>query len=175
MRRVAVTDQDRYIVVGVTPHQPSQVIRQAARFASYFNATLVCTNVAADHYVVAEHSDGSIESRPIDPDQPDWEPASFDDDLADRIRAIADEEGVGVQFRELAGDIGYALGRLAGVLNAEMIIVGSRRGGLRVSMHEFLGGSVAAHLAHRQPRPVVVIPVEPVSHSTQLPWEGPHQ
>jgi nucleotide-binding universal stress UspA family protein len=40
-----------------------------------------------------------------------------------------------------------------------MIIVGSRRGGLRSTMHEFFGGSVAAHLAHRQPRPVVVVPL----------------
>jgi nucleotide-binding universal stress UspA family protein len=169
-----VTVQDRYIVVGVTPHQPPQVVREAARFAKYFNATLVCTNVAADHYVVAEHPDGSIESRPIDPDQPDWEAAVFDDDLADRIRAVGDEEAVRVDFRELAGDIGYALGWLAKILNAEMIIVGSRRGGLRVSMHEFLGGSVAAHLAHRQLRPVVVIPVEPVSHDTRFPWEESH-
>jgi nucleotide-binding universal stress UspA family protein len=40
-----------------------------------------------------------------------------------------------------------------------MIIVGSRRGGLRSTMHDFFGGSVAAHLAHRQPRPVVVVPL----------------
>jgi nucleotide-binding universal stress UspA family protein len=168
-------DSDGCIVVGVTLHQPPQVLRQAARFAKYFNATLVCTNVAADYYVVAEHPDGSVESRPIDPDQPDWEPAAFDGDLADRILALADEYGVRVEFRELAGDIGYALGRLAELLDAEMIIVGSRRGGLRVSLHEFLGGSVAAHLAHRQPRPVVVVPVEPLPHGTRLPWEASHQ
>ena len=53
-----------------------------------------------------------------------------------------------------------------------MIIVGSRRGGLRVSMHEFFGGSVAAHLAHRQSRPVVVIPLSPVPAGGRLPWEG---
>ena len=31
-------------------------------------------------------------------------------------------------------------------------------------MHEFFGGSVAAHLAHRQSRPVVIIPLSPVPH-----------
>jgi len=149
----------RYIVVGVTPKQPLAVLRHAARFARQFEAVLVCANVEAGSYVVAEHPDGSVESRPIDPDQPDWNTAVFDGGLAHRIRSIADQEGVRVEFRELAGDIAHALGHLAAVLDAEMIIVGSRRGGLRSSMHDFLGGSVAAHLAHRQPRPVVVVPV----------------
>jgi nucleotide-binding universal stress UspA family protein len=149
----------RYIVVGVTPKQPLAVLRHAARFARQFEAVLVCANVEAGSYVVAEHPDGSVESRPIDPDQPDWNTAVFDGDLAHRIRSVADQEGVRVEFRELAGDIAHALGHLAAVLDAEMIIVGSRRGGLRSSMHDFLGGSVAAHLAHRQPRPVVVVPV----------------
>jgi nucleotide-binding universal stress UspA family protein len=149
----------RYIVVGVTPKQPLAVLKHAARFARQFEAVLVCANVEAGSYVVAEHPDGSVESRPIDPDQPDWNTAVFDGDLAHRIRSIADQERVRVEFRELAGDIAHALGHLAAVLDAEMIIVGSRRGGLRSSMHDFLGGSVAAHLAHRQPRPVVVVPV----------------
>lgn len=161
----------RYIVVGVTPPQPPEVVRRAARFARYFDAVLVCANVAADHYVVAEHPDGSIESRPIDPDQLDWDTAIFEGDLADRIHAVVDEEGVRVEFRELAGDIGHALGRLAEILDAEMIVVGSRRGGLRSSMHEFFGGSVAVHLAQRQPRPLVVIPLAPIPHGARFPWE----
>jgi nucleotide-binding universal stress UspA family protein len=152
-------DAARNIVLGVTPKQPLTVLRQAVAFARQFNAVLVCANVEPGSYVVAEHSDGSVESRPIDPDQPDWNTAIFDGSLAARIRDIADKEGVRVEFRELAGDIAHALARLAEVLNAEMIIVGSRRGGLRSSMHEVLGGSVAAHLSHRQPRPVVVIPL----------------
>ena len=146
-------------MVGVTPKQPLTVLREAVRFARQFKAVLVCAHVDAGSYVVAEHPDGSVESRPIDPDQPDWNAAVFNGGLAHRIREVADKEGVRVEFRELAGDIAHALGRLAEVLNAEMIIVGSRRGGLRSTMHEFFGGSVAAHLAHRQPRPVVVVPL----------------
>ena len=146
-------------MVGVTPQQPVAVLREAVRLARQFKAVLVCANVEAGSYVVAEHPDGSVESRPIDPDQPDWNAAVFNGGLAHRIREVADKEGVRVEFRELAGDIAHALGRLAEVLNAEMIIVGSRRGGLRSTMHEFFGGSVAANLAHRQPRPVVVLPL----------------
>ena len=152
-------DAARYIVVGVTPQQPVAVLREAVRLARQFKAVLVCANVEAGSYVVAEHPDGSVESRPIDPDQPDWNTAVFDGGLAHRIRDIADKEGVHVEFRELAGDVAHALGRLAEVIDAEMIIVGSRRGGLRSTMHDFFGGSVAAHLAHRQPRPVVVVPL----------------
>ena len=152
-------DAARYVVVGVTPQQPVAVLREAVRLARQFKAVLVCANVEAGSYVVAEHPDGSVESRPIDPDQPDWNAAVFNGGLAHRIREVADQEGVRVEFRELAGDIAHALGRLAEVLDAEMIIVGSRRGGLRSTMHDFFGGSVAAHLAHRQPRPVVVVPL----------------
>jgi nucleotide-binding universal stress UspA family protein len=146
-------------VVGVTPQQPVAVLREAVRLARQFKAVLVCANVEAGSYVVAEHPDGSVESRPIDPDQPDWNTAVFNGGLAHRIHEVADQEGVRVEFRELAGDIAHALGRLAEVLDAEMIIVGSRRGGLRSTMHDFFGGSVAAHLAHRQTRPVVVVPL----------------
>lgn len=163
--------QDRYVIVGVTERQPSAVLRQASRFARHFDAILVCAHVAADSYVVAEHPDGSVESRPIDPDLPEWADAAFDRGLAERIRDLAGKEEVTVEFRELAGDIAHALGRLAEVLDAEMIVVGSRHDRLRASMHEFFGGSVAAHLAHRQPRPLVVIPVNPVPEGGRLPWE----
>ena len=165
----------RRVVVGVTATQPPVVVVQAARFARQFDAALVCAHVDAARYVVAEHADGSVESRPIDPDQSDWEDASFDPELADRIRALTEQESVHVELRELAGDVAYALARLADVVSAEMVVVGSRRGGLRSSVHEFFGGSVAAHLAHRQPRPVVVVPLTPVPRGKPLPWEEPRR
>lgn len=161
----------RCVVVGVTPQQPPIVVQWAARFARQFDAVLVCANVEAGNYVVEEHPDGSVESRPIDPDLPSWDNAVFDPGLAARIGDLARDAGVQVEFRQLAGDIGDALARLAEVLDGEMIIVGSRRGGgMRTSMHEFFGGSVAVHLAHRQPRPLVVIPVSPKPQG-RLPWE----
>lgn len=161
----------RYIVVGVTQKQPPAVVHHALRFAHRFDAVLVCANVDPGSYVVTEHPDGSVEARPIDPDAPDWTSSPFEGDLANRIRTAAQEVGVQVEFRELAGDIAHALGRLGDVLRAEMIVVGSRHRGLRSSIQEFLGGSVAAHLAHRQHRPVVVIPVAPVPAGDRLPWE----
>ena len=161
----------RYVVAGVTPQQPPIVVQWAAGLARQFDAALICAHVEAANYVVAEHPDGSVESRPMDPDVPDWDTAVFDASLAARIRDLVRDAGIQVEFRELAGNIGHALARLAEILNTEMIVVGSRRGGgMRTSMHEFFGGSVAVHLAHRQPRPLVVIPLSPKPQG-RLPWE----
>ena len=43
--------------------------------------------------------------------------------------------------------------------------------GLRASMREFFRSSVAVHLAHRQHRPVLVVPLSPVDDGRALPWE----
>jgi len=166
-----MSHSDRHLVVGVTVQQPAVVLQQAMRFARQFGAVLVCAHVDTSSYVVAEHADGSVESRPIDPDLPDWTSGPFDGQLAARIRAQAREVDVEVVFRELAGDVGHALARLAEVLDAELIVVGSRRGLFKTSVHDFFRGSVALHLAHRQPRPVVVIPLSPVPAGATLPWE----
>jgi nucleotide-binding universal stress UspA family protein len=53
-----------------------------------------------------------------------------------------------------------------------MIVVGTREPGFRGTVHEFINGSVAAQLAHRQHRPVVVIPLNPVTDDDELPWNA---
>jgi hypothetical protein len=108
----------RYVVVGVTPQQPPIVVQWAARFAGQFDAVLVCAHVENANYVVEEHPDGSVESRPIDPDVPDWDTAVFDSGLAGQIRGLARDAGVQIEFRELAGNIGHALARRAAILDA---------------------------------------------------------
>lgn len=161
----------RRILVGVTYGQPDVVLRHAARFARTFNAALVCAHVDPGRYVVEELPDGSVASLPLDPDLPELKDTDFDQGLVAQVRAAVADESVELSFRELAGDVAYALTRLADILDVEMIIVGSRRGGVRAGLKQFLTGSVAAHLAHRQPRPVVVIPVAPVAEGKPLPWE----
>ena len=161
----------RRILVGVTYGQPDVVLRQAARFARTFQAALVCAHVDPGRYVVEELPDGSVASLPLDPDLPELKDTDFDHGLVAQVRAAVADESVELSFRELAGDVAYALTRLADILDVEMIIVGSRRGGVRAGLKQFLTGSVAAHLAHRQPRPVVVVPVAPVAEGKPLPWE----
>jgi nucleotide-binding universal stress UspA family protein len=161
----------RRILVGVTYGQPDVVLRHAARFARTFDAALVCAHVDPGRYVVEELPDGTVASLPLDPDLPELKDTDFDQGLVAQVRAAVADDSVELSFRELAGDVAYALTRLADILNVEMIIVGSRRGGVRAGLKQFLTGSVAAHLAHRQPRPVVVIPLAPVAEGKPLPWE----
>ena len=161
----------RRILVGVTYGQPDVVLRHAARFARTFDAALVCAHVDPGRYVVEELPDGTVASLPLDPDLPELKDTDFDQGLVAQVRAAVADDSIELSFRELAGDVAYALTRLADILDVEMIIVGSRRGGVRAGLKQFLTGSVAAHLAHRQPRPVVVIPVAPVAEGKPLPWE----
>jgi nucleotide-binding universal stress UspA family protein len=161
----------RRILVGVTYGQSDVVLRHAARFARTFDAALVCAHVDPGRYVVEELPDGSVASLPLDPDLPELKDTDFDQGLVAQVRAAVADDSIDLSFRELAGDVAYALTRLADILDVEMIIVGSRRGGVRAGLKQFLTGSVAAHLAHRQPRPVVVIPVAPVAEGKPLPWE----
>jgi nucleotide-binding universal stress UspA family protein len=168
---MAENHEARRILVGVTYGQSDVVLRHAARFARTFDAALVCAHVDPGRYVVEELPDGTVASLPLDPDLPELKDTDFDQGLVAQVRAAVADDSIELSFRELAGDVAYALTRLADILDVEMIIVGSRRGGVRAGLKQFLTGSVAAHLAHRQPRPVVVVPVAPVAEGKPLPWE----
>lgn len=159
----------RRIMVGVNHGQSDVVLRHAVQLAKAFGAELVCAHVDVGRYVVEERPDGVVVSRPLDPDLPELSDTDFDPALAEHIRELVGPTEV--TFRELAGDRAYALARLADICGVEMIVVGSRRRGVRSGLKEFFGGSVAAQLAHRQHRPVVVVPVAPVPVGTPLPWE----
>ena len=161
----------RRILVGVTYGQADVVLRHAARCARTFDAALVCAHVDPGRYVVEELPDGTVASLPLDPDLPELKDTDFDQGLVAQVRTAVADDSIELSFRELAGDVAYALTRLADILDVEMIIVGSRRGGVRAGLKQFLTGSVAAHLAHRQSRPVVIIPVAPVAEGKPLPWE----
>jgi nucleotide-binding universal stress UspA family protein len=161
----------RRILVGVTYGQPDTVLRHAAHFARTFGAALICAHVDPGRYVVEELPDGSVVSLPLDPELPELKDTDFDEGLVAQVRTAVADDSIDLSFRELAGDVAYALTRLADICDVELIIVGSRRGGVRAGLKQFLTGSVAAHLAHRQHRPVVVIPLAPVAEGKPLPWE----
>jgi len=164
-------DEPRPVLLGVSRGQPDIALIRAARFAAKFGSQLVCAHVDPGRYVIEELPDGSVTSLPLDPDLPELNCTDFDAELAAHITEVLAGEPVELIFRELAGDIAYALGRLADILDAELIIVGSRRRGFTSGVKEFFAGSVAAQLAHRQHRPVAVIPVAPVAPGEPLPWE----
>ena len=160
------------VIVGVIPGQPDAVALEAAVFAFHFRAELVCAYVDTSRHMVSERADGSVASVPYDPDLPELAEDEFDPNLRARLAALLDGRGVAWSTRALAGDPARALGRLAATLGATMIVVGTREPGIRGGLHEFFNGSVAVHLAHRQHRPVVVIPLAPVPFDDPLPWES---
>jgi nucleotide-binding universal stress UspA family protein len=159
-----------HIVVGVVPGQPAAVLTEAAMFARHFDADLVCAFVDAGRYVVEELPDGTVTSLSINPDLPDLQLETFAPELRAELAAALDGQNVRWSTRALAGGPAQALARLADQLDAKMIVVGTRKAGFRGTVHEFINGSVAAQLTHRQHRPVVVIPLNPVTDDGELPW-----
>jgi nucleotide-binding universal stress UspA family protein len=168
----------RTLVVGVVARQPDAVVTHSAALAAELGARLVCATVDPGRYAVEERPDGAIRSAPLDPDLAEAERDAdtgtdrIDADLEAHLRALLDPTGVPWETRALAGDPARALARLADAVDAMLIVVGTHEGGLRGSLHELFNGSVAAHLAHRQHRPVVVIPLSPVGLDAALPWDS---
>lgn len=161
------------VLVAVVPGQPTAVLDAAARLADDLDVPLVCANVDPNRYLVSSYVDGTVVALPYDPDLPEVEDETFDVELESDIREALNGRGVPYSLKQLAGDPAWALARLADEMDARYIVVGTREAGLRGSLREFFNGSVAVHLAHRQHRPVIVVPLAPVSGSGALPWEDP--
>jgi nucleotide-binding universal stress UspA family protein len=161
-----------HIVVGVELDEDAAVLRAAAEFARRFDAALVCVVSDPRRYVMREDADGSVTSLDIDPDDPEERQEIFDAPLRAQVDAVLGPLGVEWTPRAMAGDPAVQLAHVAEEVDASMIVVGTRRPGRWGSMREFLNGSVAAHLAHRQHRPVVVIPLSPVGDGSALPWQS---
>ena len=164
------TAHSAHVIVGVMPGQPDAVVLEAVVFAARFGGDLVCASVDVTRQAVSETADGGVTSVPYDLDLPRLEEArEFDPELAAHLATVLAGSGVAWSTRALAGDAAEALGQLATTLDAAMIVIGTRDPGLRGTLHEIFEGSVAAHLAHRQHRPVVVIPINPVPFEETLP------
>jgi len=172
------------VVVGVYPGQADGVVLQAAVFAARFDAELVCAWVDPGRHPRADHADATPPDGTaiIDPlaDAPVLGAAGaaaphtdgFSPYLAAHLDRILGGHAITWSTRQLSGDPARALGQLAESLRAAMIVVGTRDGTVRGSLQEFFAGSIAMHLAHRQNRPVVVIPLAPVPFDDDLPWES---
>lgn len=158
------------VLVGVTRHQRESVLATAAKLAELFDVPLVCAHVNGSRYETAMHPDGTMESTTLDPDLVEDAQSAFDQAWRDQIQATVPRT-TRIEFRDLAGETAQALTEEAEQLGAEVIVVGTRAGGIGVSVQEFFRGSVAVHLAHRQWRPVVVVPVSPTHPDHPLPWE----
>ena len=79
--------------------------------------------------------------------------------------ARAADAGVPLAFHTLAGDPATAIARFAVDHDARLIVVGTRRPGVRASLGLLISGPVSSRLARRQPVPVLVVPLHDRS-----PW-----
>lgn len=137
------------VLVGVPhDHHPS-VPRRAADLAAVLGTDLVC--VAVDESSVREPSGAVV---PVDPDGG----SPVDDDLRDAVSAALADSPVRWRLERTAGDPATELARLAAEHGAALVVVGARRPGVRGWATHLVGGTVAGHLIHDQPRPVVVLP-----------------
>jgi nucleotide-binding universal stress UspA family protein len=138
-----------------------RILREAVAFAQGLGAELVVATVDSTHVAIRTTDDGEIVAWDLDPDVLDEELIErFDDALAQRVRELAEPAGVRCSFRALAGDPARALASVADDTDAVALVVGARPRSARTAAHEFFNGSVAARLAHRQHRPVIVIPLD---------------
>jgi nucleotide-binding universal stress UspA family protein len=162
---------DPVILVGVESGQPDAVLLNAAHLARDLGCELVCAHVDLGRYTIEENADGSVHSLPVDPDLPELDEDAFDPTLAEHLDQVLADTRIAWSLRTLAGDPARALGHLATTLNARLIVVGTHDSRMRGGVREFFRGSVATHLAHRQHRPVLVIPLSPVTDDSAVPWD----
>jgi nucleotide-binding universal stress UspA family protein len=155
------------VIVGVVPDLSPRVVKEGARYASLFGAPLVVVHVDVTRFVTYEDPDGYVHSAPID-----MNIAASEGDLAIvQSQTAASLEGRQVDWsvRQLVGDPALAMKHLAEQVDARLIVVGTRKRGFGESVREFFTGSVAARLAHRQHRPILVIPLgEPVPDDQEI-------
>lgn len=149
------------VLVGVVPELPSRVLKEAARYSMLLNVPLVVVYVDVTRFVTYEDPDGYVHSAPIDVNiaagQSEFGVVEVE------AAAVLDGHDLPWSTRQLVGDPALALKHLASQLDAKLIVVGTRKRGLGESIREFFTGSVAARLAHRQHRPILVVPLgEPV-------------
>ncbi len=153
------------VIVGLQPGQPQHVIDEAVKYATLLAAPLVVVHVDVTRFVTFEDPDGYVHSAPID--------INFEAGAAEfeavQAEASAALDGTGLTWtaRQLVGDPAIAIKQLANKLDAQLIVVGTRKRGIGESIREFFTGSVAARLAHRQHRSVLVVPLEEPVPDTQ--------
>ena len=162
------------VLVGVVDGQRPDVVRTAARFAADLGAPLLLLTVAPDPYLVGEYVDPMTGAIPLNlaAGEGGRAPApTVPPSLRDAVETALAGSEVEWSLRVAEGEPALALTDVAEETDARMIVVGTRDPGVLASIAEFLSGSVAVHLAHRQHRPVLVVPLAERDASRRAPWD----
>ncbi|ARU51336.1 nucleotide-binding universal stress UspA family protein [Cellulosimicrobium cellulans] len=164
------------VVVGVVPGGDPLVVRTAAAWAVAAGSRVVAAYADTSRHVVEEHPDGSVTHAPLDPDSADdsWQgvEARLRAEVGEGVQGLPGDGAVEWDLRYLAGRPDRALTHLARAVDAAVIVVGTRAPGSTAHLRELVEGSVAAHLAHHQHRPVLTVPLAVVDwKELRTPWE----
>jgi nucleotide-binding universal stress UspA family protein len=155
------------VIAGVIPDQSPRVLKEAARYAKLLQAPLVVVHVDVTRFVTYEDPDGYVHSAPID-----MNIAAGEGELTKVQDAAASVLGDSTQpwtVRQLVGDPAMAIKHFADEIDARLLVVGTRKRGFGESVREFFTGSVGARLAHRQHRPILIVPLgEPVPDNEEI-------
>jgi len=158
----------RPVIAGIVPGQSSRVLREAAQYARMHGAALLVAHVDVTRFVSYEDPDGYVHTAPINLDAIPSE--ALETQLRDEATRALDGADIAWQLEMLAGDPALAMKDLAERTDARLIVVGTRKRGIGESIREFFTGSVAARLAHRQPRPILVVPIGEPARDDEDPW-----
>lgn len=167
--RDATTDASLHgaVIAGVIPDQSPRVLKEAARYAKLLQSPLVVVHVDVTRFVTYEDPDGYVHSAPIDINI-----AAGEGELAkvqDAAASVLGDSGPDWTVRQLVGDPAMALKHFADEIDARLLVVGTRKRGFGESVREFFTGSVGARLAHRQHRPILIVPLgEPVPDDEEI-------
>ncbi|MFF0911941.1 universal stress protein [Microbacterium enclense] len=160
----------RAVIAAVVPGQSPRVVQEAARYAALSGVPLLVVHVDTTRFVSFEDPDGYVHSATVDVAGAAARAALADVEAAS-ARALSGSDAAW-SVRQLIGDPALAIIDLAEKVDASLLVVGTRKRGLGESIREFLTGSVAARLTHRQHRPVLVVPLgETVPPDEELVWE----
>ncbi|WP_347977597.1 universal stress protein [Microbacterium sp. ProA8] len=155
------------VIAGVIPDQSPRVLKEAARYAKLLQVPLVVVHVDVTRFVTYEDPDGYVHSAPIDINI-----AAGEGELAKVQSAAASvlgDAGPHWTVRQLVGDPAMAIKHFADQIDARLIVVGTRKRGFGESVREFFTGAVGVRLAHRQHRPILVVPLgEPVPDDEEI-------
>lgn len=137
------------MVLGVEPGMNAAVLAAAGKLARELHARLVCVYADSGRIMTQKLAAGDLLTSA----------GRVSEELAWEISSVI--TGVEFETYTVAGDPAKVLSAVAEQLDAQMIVVGTRRAGLRNKMTEIIDGSIAVTLAHKQLRPVLVIPRQP--------------
>lgn len=156
------------VIVGVVPEQSARVVKEAARYARLLGAPLLIVHVDTTRFVTYEDPDGFVHSAPIDINVAPGEAELTQ--VRTEASAVLDGHGVDWSVKQLVGDPALAIKHLADDIDAKLLVIGTRKRGLGDSIREFFTGSVAARLAHRQRRPILVVPIGEIVPDDEDPF-----